>query len=99
MIAVTGPAGVTTNDWPGVSWVGSGRQSLQLGGHTLQFRSPAHGFEDVPGTLEIGLRLLALPQVPFERTVLQNGKRFVDVHIREYKFNTGITPEQLSKKP
>jgi zinc protease len=38
-------------------------------------------------------------KVPFERSVLQDGKKFVDVHIRDYKFNTGVTPEQLSKKP
>jgi zinc protease len=38
-------------------------------------------------------------KLPFERSVLQNGKKVVDVHIQDYKFNTGVTPEQLSKQP
>lgn len=38
-------------------------------------------------------------KVPFERTVTQDGKKFIDVHVRDYKINTGVTPEQLSKKP
>ena len=38
-------------------------------------------------------------KVPFERSVTQDGKKFVDVHVRECKINTGVTPEELSKKP
>jgi zinc protease len=38
-------------------------------------------------------------KVPFERTVTQAGAKFADVHVREFKFNTGVTPEQLGKKP
>jgi zinc protease len=38
-------------------------------------------------------------KVPFERTVTQGGAKFADVHVRDFKFNTGVTPEQLSKKP
>lgn len=38
-------------------------------------------------------------KVPFERTVTQEGNKFADVHIRDYKFNSGLTLEQLSKKP
>ena len=38
-------------------------------------------------------------KVPFERTVVQAGRKFAVVHIREYKINTGATEEQLSKKP
>jgi hypothetical protein len=37
-------------------------------------------------------------KVPFERTVTQNGKKFVDVHIRDFKINTGVTAEQAAKK-
>ncbi len=37
-------------------------------------------------------------EVPFERTVTQDGKKFVDVHIRDFKINTGVTPEQAGKK-
>jgi zinc protease len=38
-------------------------------------------------------------KVPFERSVTQGGAKFADVHVRDFKFNTGVTPEQLSKKP
>jgi outer membrane lipoprotein-sorting protein len=38
-------------------------------------------------------------KVPFERTVTQGGAKFADVHVRDFKFNTGATPEQLGKKP
>jgi hypothetical protein len=38
-------------------------------------------------------------KVSFERTVTQGGAKFADVHVRNFKFNTGVTPEQLSKKP
>ena len=37
-------------------------------------------------------------EVPFERSVTQDGKKFVDVHIRDFKINTGVTPEQAGKK-
>ncbi len=40
-----------------------------------------------------GLRL------PFQWTVMQGGKKFADVKIQEYKINSGLTAEELSKKP
>jgi zinc protease len=40
-----------------------------------------------------GLRL------PFQWTVMQGGKKFADVKIQEYKINSGLTDETLSKKP
>jgi zinc protease len=40
-----------------------------------------------------GLRL------PFQWTVMQGGKKFADVKIQEYKINSGLTQETLSKKP
>jgi zinc protease len=38
-------------------------------------------------------------KVPFERSITQNGKKFVDLRIRDYKINAGLTMEDLSKKP
>src|SRR5258708_473090 len=38
-------------------------------------------------------------KAPFERSVTQGGAKFADVHVRDFKFNTGVTPEQLSKRP
>ena len=38
-------------------------------------------------------------KAPFKITILQNGKRFADVSSDQYKINSGLTPEQLSKKP
>jgi zinc protease len=37
--------------------------------------------------------------VPKKRTVNQGGKKFADVTITEYKINTGIKVEDISKKP
>jgi len=62
-------------------------ESAGMGG-PVQVEETFSGWRDVKGI-----------KVPFERSVLQNGKKFVEVHIRDYKFNTGVTPEQLSKKP
>lgn len=36
---------------------------------------------------------------PFKITILQDGKKFADASVQEYKVNSGLTPEQLSKKP
>ena len=38
-------------------------------------------------------------QVPKKITINQNGKKFGDVIIQEYKFNLGLKPDDLSKKP
>jgi hypothetical protein len=40
-----------------------------------------------------GLRL------PFQWTVVQGGKKFAEVKIQDYKINSGLTEEMLSKKP
>jgi zinc protease len=38
-------------------------------------------------------------KLPFSTTIIQNGKKFAEVKIQEYKINSGITTEELSKKP
>lgn len=38
-------------------------------------------------------------KVPFKIAILQDGKKFADAVIQDYKINSGLTPEQLSKKP
>jgi zinc protease len=38
-------------------------------------------------------------QVPKKITINQNGKKFGEVIIQEYKFNSGIKPDDLSQKP
>jgi zinc protease len=37
--------------------------------------------------------------LPFQWTVLQDGKKYADVKIQEYKINSGLTQEALGKKP
>jgi|SRR5271165_5089216 len=37
--------------------------------------------------------------LPFQTTVTQDGKKYADVKIQEYKVNSGLTQEALSKKP
>ena len=38
-------------------------------------------------------------QVPFQVTIVQGGRKFAEVTVRDYKINTGLTVEELSKKP
>jgi zinc protease len=38
-------------------------------------------------------------RVPFAWTVTQGGKKFAEVKIQDYKINSGLTEEALSKKP
>jgi outer membrane lipoprotein-sorting protein len=38
-------------------------------------------------------------KVPKKITVNQNGKKFADLTIEEYKINTGIKPQELGKQP
>ncbi len=38
-------------------------------------------------------------KVPFERSGAQDGRQFSSVRILEFRFNTGITAQQLSTKP
>ena len=38
-------------------------------------------------------------RLPFEWTVLQGGKKYAEVKIQDYKLNSGLTDETLSKKP
>ncbi len=38
-------------------------------------------------------------KVPFKVTIQQGGKKFADVTVQEYKFNSGLKAEELSKKP
>jgi len=38
-------------------------------------------------------------KMPFKIAVEQNGKRFADAVVAEYKFNTGLKAEEISKKP
>jgi zinc protease len=38
-------------------------------------------------------------KMPFKATLTQDGKHVADAVISEYKFNTGITEEEISKKP
>ena len=38
-------------------------------------------------------------KLPFKITILKDGKKFAEAIVSEYKFNTGIKAEELSKKP
>ncbi len=38
-------------------------------------------------------------RVPFAWTVTQNGQKYADVKVQDYKINSGLTAEALSKKP
>jgi hypothetical protein len=38
-------------------------------------------------------------KAPKKITVNQNGKKFAELAIEEYKINSGVKPEDLSKKP
>ena len=38
-------------------------------------------------------------KLPFKITILKDGKKFAEAVVSEYKFNTGIKAEELSKKP
>ncbi len=38
-------------------------------------------------------------RLPFQWTVMQDGKKYAEVKIQDYKLNSGLTEETLSKKP
>ena len=38
-------------------------------------------------------------RLPFQWTIVQGGKKFGEVKVDEYKINSGLTDEELSKKP
>lgn len=38
-------------------------------------------------------------KLPFATIIMQSGKKFADVKVDDYKINSGITTEELSKKP
>ncbi len=38
-------------------------------------------------------------KLPFATTIVQGGKKFADVKVEDYKINSGLTTEELSKKP
>lgn len=38
-------------------------------------------------------------KLPFAMSITQAGKKFADAHVTEYKINSGLTAEALSKKP
>jgi hypothetical protein len=38
-------------------------------------------------------------KLPFKMTLRQGEKKLGDMTVQEYKFNSGLKPEELSKKP
>jgi zinc protease len=67
---------------------------LKLAYESAAMNGPAQVEETFSGWQDVnGIK------VPFGRSVTQDGKKFIDVHVRDYKINTGVTPEQLSRKP
>ena len=38
-------------------------------------------------------------QIPFQTTIFQGGRKFADVTVQDYRINTGLTVEELSKRP
>jgi hypothetical protein len=38
-------------------------------------------------------------KAPSRISITQAGKKFADVVVKEYRFNTGLKPEELSKRP
>ena len=56
--------------------------------------SPAEVVETYTGWKNVNEVML-----PFEYTIDQSGKRFAEAKVTAYRVNTGITAEELSKKP
>ncbi|MDQ2900427.1 MAG: insulinase family protein [Acidobacteriota bacterium] len=63
-------------------------QSAQQQGPPTAIEETFSNFEAVQGI-----------QTPRKLTIVQNGHKFADIAVRELKINSGLKPEDLSKKP
>jgi zinc protease len=59
-----------------------------MGGPPADVEEQLSGWREVDGI-----------QVPFQRTVVQGGKKFADAVVQSAKFNSGLTPAEIAKKP
>ena len=59
-----------------------------MGGPPADVEEQLSGWRDVDGI-----------QVPFQRTVVQGGKKFADSVVQSAKFNSGLTAAEIAKKP
>jgi hypothetical protein len=62
---------------------------------TLAYQEGAQSVEEAYSDWRDAAGLL----LPFQMTVMQDGKKYADVKIAEYKINSGLTKEALSKQP
>jgi len=62
--------------------------SATLNGPPSTIDETYDGFEEVDGV-----------KVPNRITIIQNGHKYADVIVESVKLNTGLKPEDLSKKP
>jgi outer membrane lipoprotein-sorting protein len=63
-------------------------QEAQPGGPRASIEETFESFEDAGGI-----------KAPKKITVNQNGAKFAEITVEEYKINSGLKPEDLSKKP
>ena len=63
-------------------------QGAAMGGPPQQVEEIYSDWRDVGGV-----------RVPYKWTIVQGGKKFGDVTVQEYKINSGLTDQELSKKP
>jgi hypothetical protein len=98
-----------------VSWIGEGALQISDGqGSTVrlfidektgmpakvQYSSPA--LNGPPSTIDEtydGFAEVDGIEVPNRITIIQNGHKYADVIVESVKLNTGLKPEDLSKKP
>jgi zinc protease len=67
---------------------------MMYSGDAMGGATPSPVEEDLSDWRDVnGLKL------PFATTIVQNGKKFAEVKVQDYKINSGITTEELSKKP
>ena len=59
-----------------------------MGGPPADVEEQLSGWREVDGI-----------QVPFQRTVVQSGKKFADSVVQSAKFNSGLTSAEIAKKP
>ena len=63
-------------------------QAVQMGGPPQPVEETYSDWRDVNGV-----------KLPFHTTILQDGKKFAEITVSDWKLNTGLSTEELSKKP
>ena len=60
----------------------------QAGGAPIYSEDVYDDFRDVGGIL-----------IPFKLTINQGGRRFADMVVKDYKINTGLSPQEMGRRP